>query len=97
MLLTGLTVLSLARNTISSLPEDMMLNLSLLEMLDLESNKLEALPESIGHAKGLTCVCALGNLISRIPMSLGLVSDSQMLLEVDPDCITVPPPEIFKR
>ena len=97
MLLTGLTVLSLARNTITSLPDDMMLTLTRLEMLDLESNKLEALPESIGHAKGLTCVCALGNLISRIPMSLGLVSDSQMLLEVDPDRIIVPPAEIFKR
>jgi hypothetical protein len=47
--LTGLTFLTIARNQIKSLPDEMCHHLSNLRMLDLESNKIEALPASIGE------------------------------------------------
>ena len=72
-------------------------HLSNLRMLDLESNKIEALPASIGYARDLTCICALGNGIARVPNSLGLVHDHGMLLELDPDKVTSPPGEVFSR
>jgi len=97
LLVTGLTFLTIARNQIKSLPDEMCHHLSNLVMLDLEGNKVEALPVSIGFARNLTCIMALGNGIARIPKSLGLVHDHGMLLELDPDKVTTPPAEVFSR
>jgi hypothetical protein len=48
-----------------------------------------------GFARHLTCICALGNGIQRVPNSLGLVYDHGLLLELDPDKVTTPPAEVF--
>ena len=95
--LTGLTYLTIARNAITSLPPDLGHHLSNLRMLDLEANQVDALPESIGFARHLTCIMALGNPIAVVPNSLGLVHDHGMLLELDPDRVRRPPPEVFSR
>jgi Leucine-rich repeat (LRR) protein len=97
LLLTGLTFLTIARNKIKTLPHNMCHHLSNLRMLDLESNQIENFPDSLGFARNLTCIMALGNSIAVLPNSLGLVHDHGMLLELDPDKITTPPGEVFSR
>ena len=82
--LTGLTLLSLQSNEITTLPADIFSGLSVLEELNLDNNQLSSLPTGI--FAGLTSLTSLNLSNNSLPASL----PASLFADVPRNAITLP-------
>jgi len=91
--LESLTNLDLFSNAITDLPLEFGKKFSALEILNIHSNKLRSLPESIGAMVQLSVLNLNDNILSQIPTSIGsLVALEQ--LDISSNMLTDLPSEI---
>lgn len=74
-----LTQLNLANCKLSSLPEDLFINIPGLERLVLDSNTLNSIPSSIGVLKKLVKLSIQNNNIDTLPSEIGKLSELRSL------------------
>ena len=80
---TQITLLTLANNQLTSLPESFG-NLSSLEYLDLENNQLTSLPESFGNLSSLQSLHLDNNQLTSLPLSMDKLPSLRFLYQKYP-------------
>ncbi|XP_060066669.1 uncharacterized protein LOC132546957 [Ylistrum balloti] len=90
-----ITSFQLGANQLTSLPPELFQNMPQLKVLNLHSNYLDALPDTIGHCKSLMELVLGGNNLFDLPPTLDSCKELRSL-DISLNCMELLPPIITK-